>query len=198
MARMGSKVILFKQTKTGHQKYFTSATCLYNECEHIIGALALEEDDYLESAMQFKVLSFLDRRKWSCFTLSKWIFRYQEAAGDLEDRDARLAELYREAELGLELIGVTAIEDKLQNGVPESIHTLLQAGIKVTLLEHVRTQENNPCGWTCSIVHSLCHAECPSNAHPSLVTSSLIKTLSKIVASIHVSSWLVALALQAF
>ena len=28
-------------------------------------------------------------------------------------------------------MGVTAIEDKLQVGVPESIHTLLQAGIKV-------------------------------------------------------------------
>ena len=59
--------------------------------------------------------------------------RYQEAAADLEDRDARLAELYKEAELGLELVGVTAIEDKLQEGVPESIHTLLQAGIKARL-----------------------------------------------------------------
>lgn len=58
--------------------------------------------------------------------------RYQEAAGDLEDRDARLAALYEEAELGLELVGVTAIEDKLQDGVPESIHTLLQAGIKAS------------------------------------------------------------------
>ena len=64
----------------------------------------------------------------------RWDQRYQEAAGDLEDRDAKLAELYTEAELGLELVGVTAIEDKLQDGVPESIHTLLQAGIKVDSL----------------------------------------------------------------
>ena len=69
--------------------------------------------------------------------VSAWC-RYQAAAGDLEDRDARLAELYKEAELGLELVGVTAIEDKLQDGVPESIHTLLQAGIKVNIPCHMR------------------------------------------------------------
>jgi len=61
-----------------------------------------------------------------------WDRRYQSAAADLEDRDAQLAALYLEAEAGLELVGVTAIEDKLQDGVPESIHTLLQAGIKAS------------------------------------------------------------------
>lgn len=68
----------------------------------------------------------LDEEEWA-----EWDSRYQSAASDLDDRDARLAALYNEAEAGLELVGVTAIEDKLQAGVPESIHTLLQAGIKV-------------------------------------------------------------------
>ena len=68
----------------------------------------------------------LDEDQWA-----EWDKRYQSAASDLDDRDARLAALYNEAEAGLELVGVTAIEDKLQAGVPESIHTLLQAGIKV-------------------------------------------------------------------
>jgi hypothetical protein len=30
------------------------------------------------------------------------------------------------------LLGATAIEDKLQEGVPDTIHTLQQAGIKVS------------------------------------------------------------------
>lgn len=68
----------------------------------------------------------LEEQEWA-----EWDKRYQLAASDLEDRDARLAALYTEAEANLELVGVTAIEDKLQVGVPESIHTLLQAGIKV-------------------------------------------------------------------
>ncbi len=68
----------------------------------------------------------LEEQEWA-----EWDKRYQQAAADLEERDARLAALYTEAEANLELVGVTAIEDKLQVGVPESIHTLLQAGIKV-------------------------------------------------------------------
>lgn len=34
-------------------------------------------------------------------------------------------------EEGLEIMGVTAIEDKLQDGVSDALHTLQQAGIKV-------------------------------------------------------------------
>ncbi len=34
-------------------------------------------------------------------------------------------------EADLELVGVTAIEDKLQDGVPAAIQTLLDAGMKV-------------------------------------------------------------------
>ena len=35
------------------------------------------------------------------------------------------------AERDLELVGVTAIEDKLQEGVPQAISQLITAGIKV-------------------------------------------------------------------
>lgn len=79
----------------------------------------------------------LEEEEWAA-----WDARYQEAAADLDDRDARLAALYAEAEANLELVGVTAIEDKLQAGVPEAIHTLLQAGIKVIDLYHTSIQEN--------------------------------------------------------
>lgn len=39
-----------------------------------------------------------------------------------------------EIESNLELIGVTAIEDKLQDEVPEAIATLIEAGIKVWMI----------------------------------------------------------------
>lgn len=38
-------------------------------------------------------------------------------------------------ERNLLLLGATAIEDKLQEGVPDAIHTLQQAGIKVSIQE---------------------------------------------------------------
>ncbi len=43
-----------------------------------------------------------------------WDARYQEAAADLDNRDSRIAALAEEVEQELELVGATAIEDKLQ------------------------------------------------------------------------------------
>jgi len=65
---------------------------------------------------------------------SDWDARYQEAAMAFEDRDARMDALGAEVENSLELIGVTAIEDKLQDGVPAAIATLLTAGIRVWMI----------------------------------------------------------------
>lgn len=46
-------------------------------------------------------------------------------------RPPQLAEAAEEVERDLILTGITAIEDKLQDGVPAAIQTLLMAGIKV-------------------------------------------------------------------
>lgn len=45
-----------------------------------------------------------------------WDREYQEAAASFSQRDEKLEKLGKEIEEGLELIGVTAIEDKLQVG----------------------------------------------------------------------------------
>ena len=63
-----------------------------------------------------------------------WDARYSAAASLLEGREEALAEVAGEVETGLTLVGVTAIEDKLQDGVPEAVATLLDAGIKVWVI----------------------------------------------------------------
>ena len=68
--------------------------------------------------------------------LSEWDARYQEAAALLDGRDEATEELMEEVETDLELVGVSAIEDKLQDGVPAAIQTLLDAGIKVKMQHH--------------------------------------------------------------
>ena len=52
----------------------------------------------------------------------------------LDNREETLNELYEEVEQGLVLIGCTAIEDKLQDGVPLTISRLACAGIKIWVL----------------------------------------------------------------
>jgi len=50
------------------------------------------------------------------------------------NRDAQLSEVYEDIEKDLTLLGATAIEDKLQDGVPETIANLSLAGIKIWVL----------------------------------------------------------------
>jgi len=49
----------------------------------------------------------------------------------LEEREEKVEAMSDEMERELRLLGATAIEDKLQDGVPEAIADLKRAGIKV-------------------------------------------------------------------
>ena len=52
----------------------------------------------------------------------------------MEKREEKLNDTYEEIETNLKLIGATAIEDKLQDGVPQCIEHLARAGIKIWVL----------------------------------------------------------------
>lgn len=60
--------------------------------------------------------------------------RHFEASTSMENREDKLNAIYEEIESDLSLVGVTAIEDKLQDGVPQTISKLQTAGIKVWML----------------------------------------------------------------
>ena len=49
----------------------------------------------------------------------------------MEDREEKTAAASAEIEYDLRLLGATAIEDRLQDGVPETIADLKVAGIKI-------------------------------------------------------------------
>ncbi|CAL1532690.1 unnamed protein product [Lymnaea stagnalis] len=57
-----------------------------------------------------------------------------EAKRTLENREKKLSALYGEIEQNLTLLGATAVEDKLQHEVPQTIEALRLAGIKVWVL----------------------------------------------------------------
>lgn len=67
----------------------------------------------------------------------------------------RAEELDKAAEIieqGFYLLGATAIEDRLQDGVPETIHTLQQAGIKVWVLTGDRQETAINIGMSCKLL----------------------------------------------
>jgi len=57
----------------------------------------------------------------------------------MENREEKIDKLYEEIERNMKLIGMTAIEDKLQDGVPQCIESLTQAGIKIWMLTGDKT-----------------------------------------------------------
>ena len=67
----------------------------------------------------------------------------------------RAEELDKAAEIvehDLTLLGATAIEDKLQEGVPDTIHTLQEAGIKVWVLTGDRQETAINIGMSCKLI----------------------------------------------
>jgi phospholipid-transporting ATPase len=62
----------------------------------------------------------------------QWAAIYDKAATTINGRTEALDKAAELIEKNLFLLGATAIEDKLQEGVPDTIYTLQQAGIKVS------------------------------------------------------------------
>lgn len=60
-----------------------------------------------------------------------WSIRYQQAISALDNREQLVESVSNELEQNLHLLGATAIEDRLQVGVPETIADLKKAGIKI-------------------------------------------------------------------
>eukprot|EP00388_Colpodella_angusta_P014020 GDKJ01035101.1.p1 GENE.GDKJ01035101.1~~GDKJ01035101.1.p1 ORF type:complete len:1436 (+),score=374.33 GDKJ01035101.1:437-4309(+) len=69
-------------------------------------------------------------------TYADWSARYQEASCvlDAKQKEERLVALQTEIEAGMSIIGCTATEDKIQDGVPECIERMRQANISVWMI----------------------------------------------------------------
>ena len=63
-----------------------------------------------------------------------WLQSYQAASTSIIDRNEKLTDAALAIERDIHIVGATAIEDKLQNAVPETIAMLEDAGIKLWVL----------------------------------------------------------------
>ncbi|KAG0239791.1 hypothetical protein B0O80DRAFT_455041 [Mortierella sp. GBAus27b] len=82
----------------------------------------------------------------------QWVQVYDRAATTIQNRGDELDKAAELIEKNLFLLGATAIEDKLQDGVPETIHTLQQAGIKVWVLTGDRQETAINIGYSCKLI----------------------------------------------
>lgn len=83
---------------------------------------------------------------------AEWLVQYHEASTALDNRSDKMDEVAESIETDLFLLGATAIEDKLQDGVPETIHLLQSAGIKIWVLTGDRQETAINIGMSCKLL----------------------------------------------
>ncbi|TNN88853.1 Phospholipid-transporting ATPase IB [Liparis tanakae] len=82
----------------------------------------------------------------------EWLKEYTRVSTVLKDRAQKLEECYELLEKNLLLLGATAIEDRLQAGVPETIATLMRADIKIWVLTGDKQETAINIGYSCRLV----------------------------------------------
>ena len=85
-------------------------------------------------------------------TYRTWKTAFQDACTSLVDRQQKIEEVGEQIETQLELTGATAIEDKLQKGVPEAIDKLRRANIKLWMLTGDKRETAINVGHSCRLV----------------------------------------------
>ena len=92
----------------------------------------------------YRDISDAEYREWSAI--------YDQAASTISGRGDALDNAAELIEKDLTLLGATAIEDKLQDGVPDTIHMLQMAGIKVWVLTGDRQETAINIGLSCRLI----------------------------------------------
>ncbi|KAJ7335243.1 hypothetical protein JRQ81_013184 [Phrynocephalus forsythii] len=91
-----------------------------------------------------------------------WNRKFMAASVASRNRDEALDKVYEEIEKNLILLGATAIEDKLQDGVPETISKLAKADIKIWVLTGDKKETAENIGFSCELLTdetTICYGE---------------------------------------
>jgi phospholipid-translocating ATPase len=83
-----------------------------------------------------------------------WSKDHDFAAQAVQEREARLEEVADRIERELMLLGGTAIEDRLQDGVPDTIALLGDAGIKLWVLTGDKVETAINIGFSCNLLNN--------------------------------------------
>ena len=81
-----------------------------------------------------------------------WKETYYKASTSLQNRDRKLDDAAELIETNLMLLGSSAIEDKLQDGVPETIAMLLEAKINIWVLTGDKQETAINIGYSCRLL----------------------------------------------
>ncbi|XP_072572275.1 phospholipid-transporting ATPase ID isoform X2 [Paramormyrops kingsleyae] len=119
-------------------------------CNHdLMNVTSDHLNEYAADGLRTLVLAYRDlsEQQWE-----DWAERRRSAERAADYREDRLAAAYEEIEQDMMLLGATAIEDKLQEGVPETIAILSLANIKIWVLTGDKQETAVNIGYSCKML----------------------------------------------
>lgn len=115
----------------------------------VVEKTLIQLEDYASDGLRTLCIAM---REISDEEYADWVQLYNKASTTLVNRGDELDNAAELIEKDLTLLGATAIEDKLQDGVPETIFTLAQAGIKIWVLTGDRQETAINIGFSCKLL----------------------------------------------
>ncbi len=110
-----------------------------------------------------------------------WLSQYREAGSSMIDRNKKLDKCAENIENNLSLLGITAIEDKLQDDVPAVINDLSRAGVTLWMLTGDKEETALNIGMSCNLLLSDTHVHSLTNIQSSDEFSKELSTISNII-----------------
>ncbi|CAH2351573.1 phospholipid-transporting ATPase Dnf2p [[Candida] railenensis] len=118
----------------------------------VVSKTALHLENYANEGLRTLCITRRELDRESTFG---WLKKVKAASESLDDdREDHINALYEELEVDLHLLGGTAIEDRLQDGVPDSISILSEAGIKLWVLTGDRIETAINIGFSCNLLEN--------------------------------------------
>lgn len=158
-----SAIVKFKAGQDGHDRERIVLMCkgadsvIYsrlkpNEQEVLRKETALHLEQFANEGLRTLCLA---EKELTPEEYAEWNERHEVAAAAVINREERMEEVADSIERDLMLIGGTAIEDRLQEGVPESIALLGDAGIKLWVLTGDKVETAINIGFSCNLLDNL-------------------------------------------
>ncbi|XP_051154050.1 probable phospholipid-transporting ATPase IA isoform X2 [Leptopilina boulardi] len=117
-------------------------------------------DDFRDVTLEHLEIFASEGLRTLCFAVAdvpenryqSWRELYHKALISTNNRDAKIEDAANIIENKLTLLGATAIEDQLQDQVPETIQALIQADIKVWVLTGDKQETAINIGYSCKLI----------------------------------------------
>uniref|UniRef100_A0A8C1IE35 Phospholipid-transporting ATPase n=1 Tax=Cyprinus carpio TaxID=7962 RepID=A0A8C1IE35_CYPCA len=122
---------------------------LHPSCSEVMKVTTEHLNEFAGEGLRTLVLAYKDLDEEY---FSEWKQRHHESSVALEDREEKLEKLYEEIEKDMMLIGATAVEDKLQDGVTQTLEQLAKAEIKIWVLTGDKQETAENIGYSCNLL----------------------------------------------